>query len=120
MNLLGRFFRFLVVSAFRLALGLLTVLVRFVVLPLLLATLRMLRRLVWTSLTATVTGPGQYTERLASEWTRRLLALGIPRDNIDQLYNLCRLLAASQILLGWAIAALITLAILRIVFELFI
>ena len=120
MNMLGRFIRFLAVSAFRLALGLLTMLFHIVVLPLLLAALRMLRRLVLTSLTATAIGPGQYTDRLASEWTRQLLALGIPRDNIDQLYSLSRVLAVSQILLGWAIAALITLAILRIVFELFI
>jgi len=120
LNLLGRFIRFLAVSAFRLALGLLTVLFRIIVLPLLLATLQLLHRLVFTSLTATVNGPRQYTERLASEWTRQFLALGIPRDNFDQVYSLCRVLAASQILLGWAIAALITVAILRIVFEFFI
>jgi len=120
MNLLGRFIRFLAVSAFRLTFALLTVIFRIIVLPFLLGTLRVLRSLVFSSLTATVNGPGQYTDRLASEWTRQLLELGISRDNIDQLYSLCHFLVASRILLGWGIAALITVGILRIVFELFI
>ena len=117
MNLLGNFIRFLVISILKLILSLLTALFRFVLLPFILATLRVLRGLVFTSLTATVNGPGQYTDRLASEWTRRLLELGISRDNIDQLYNLCHFLVASRILLGWGIAALFTVVILRVVFE---
>ena len=119
MNLLVRFIRFFAVSVFKITLNLIAVLLR-LLLPVLFATLRILRGLVFTSLTAIVNGPGLYTDRLASEWTRRLLDMGIPRDNIDQLYSLCHFLVASRILLGWVIAALITVIILRIVFGFFI
>ena len=116
MNLLVRLVRFLAVAAFKLLVRLIAVLVR-LFLPVFFSLLRMLRGMVFTSLTATVNGPGQYTDRLASQWTQQILELGIPRDNIDQIYSLCYFLVAARILLGWLIAALITLVILRIVFD---
>ena len=120
MNLLFRFIRFLAVSAFKLALGLSTVLFRLIVLPFLLATLRVSGRLVFTSLTATVSHPRQFTDRLASQWTQQILELGIPRDNIDQIYSLCQFMAGSTIVLGWVIAALFTVGILSVVIGFFI
>ena len=119
MNLLGRFIRFLVVSAFKLLLSLIAVIVRFVVLPILRSALRVLRGLVFTSLVATVNGPRQFTDRLASEWTLRVLDLGIQRDNVDQIYVLCRFLVGSRIVLGWVVAILFTVAVLRVVYGLF-
>ena len=119
MNLLLRFAQFLITVVFRLSVSLLAILFR-LLLPVFLSLLSILRGLVFSSLTATVNGPGQYIDRLASEWTRQLLERGIPRDNIDQLYNLCHFLVAARIVLGWVIAALVTAGILRIVFELFI
>jgi hypothetical protein len=120
MNLLIRVLRFFVILAFRLLLGLITVLARFLLLPIFLAVLRVLSRLVFTSFTSTLNGPRQYTDRLASEWTRRVLELGVSRDNIDRVFRLCRFLVASMIFLGWAVSALFTVAILRVVFGIFI
>ena len=120
LNLLGRFIRFLASAILRLIFSLIVVMVRFIVLPFLLAALRLLRRLVWTSLTATVTGPGLYIDRLASEWTLRILEMGVQRDDIDQIYSLCRFAVASRIVLGWVVAIIFTVAILRVVIRFFI
>ena len=120
MNLLLRFIRLLIVTAFKLTRSLLAVLVRFVLLPVLLATLRLLHGLVFTSLTATVTGPGLYIDRLASEWTLQILEMGVQRDDIDQIYRLCRFAVVSRIVLGWVVAILFTVAILRVVIRFFI
>lgn len=120
MSLLFRFIRFLVLLTIRLMLGLIVLVSRFVVLPLLLATLRVSGRLVFTSLTATVTGPTQFTDRLASEWTRRVLEMGIRPEDIDQVFRLCRFLVVSMIILGWLVATLFTVAVLRVVFGHFI
>jgi hypothetical protein len=120
MNLLIRIIRFLAVLAIRLMLGLIAVFSRFIVLPFLLATLRVSGRLVFTSLTATVTGPTEFTDRLASEWTRRVLEMGIRPEDIDRVFRLCRFLVASMIILGWLVATLFTVAVLRVVFGLFI
>ena len=119
MNLLMRVIRFLTLLAFKLSLSLIAVLIR-LLLPYLFATLRILRTLVFTSLTATVNGPGQYTERLASEWTGQLINLVGFHENIDQIYSLCRFIAGTMILLGWVVSILFTVAVLRIVFGLFI
>jgi hypothetical protein len=75
--------------------------------PYILLTLRMLRRLMAMSLTATVIGPRQYVDRLASEWTQQLLGLGGLRDHLDQLYRLCHFLATSMIVLGWVVTTLL-------------
>ena len=119
MNLLFQVMSFLARSAFKLSLRLLGALVRFV-LPLLVTTLRLLYTLAFTSLTASVQGPGQFTNLLASEWTRRLLELGVPREHFDQLYSLCRFFAASTILLGWLVTALFNVVVFRVVFGFFI
>lgn len=111
--------RFFARLAFRLLLVLLGVLMQ-LLLPILLIILRILRDLVSTSLSATIHGPRQFIERLASEWTQNLLDSGVSRDHLDQLYGLCRFLAGSKIILGWVVAALFTVAILRIVFGFFI
>ena len=85
-------------------------------LPWILAALRFLINLVTGSLSATVQGPGRYTQWLASEWTRQLLDLGVSRDYLDQIYGLCRLLVVVRIVAGLAVATLFTVAILRVVF----
>ena len=119
MNLLMRLLRFLALLAFRLSLSLIAVLIR-LLMPYLFATLRILRTLVFTSLTATVNGPRQYTDRLASDWTRQLLDLGLPRDNLDQTYSLCRYMAGTMIVLGWIVSILFTVAFLWVVSSFFI
>jgi hypothetical protein len=119
MNLLFRFIRFLALLAFNLLFRLIVLLIR-LLLPFLLAVLRGLSGLVFTSLSATVNGPGQYIDRLASEWTAWILSLGVDRGSIDRIYSLCRFLVASRLILGWTVATLFTVAILRVVFGIFI
>ena len=118
MNLLFRVIRFLAGLAFRIALWLIALLIR-LLLPVVLWVLRQLHSLLLTTLKATVNGPRQYTDRLASEWTRQLLDLGVPRDNLDETYILCRFLARSMIVFGWVVSVAITVEILRIVFGFF-
>jgi len=131
MNLLFRFIRFLVSSIFhfliavvsailRYLLVVLNTIFRFVLWPSLVAVLRIMRDLLFSSFTATITGPRQYTDRLASEWTLQILQLGISREYINQVHSLCVALSVSRIVLGWVIAALFTVAVLRVVFGLFI
>ena len=116
MNPLTRFIRFLAVSVFKLTLSLATALTGFVLLPLLRTTMHLLRHLVFTSFLAAVNGPGMFIDRLATEWTWQVLDLGIPRNDIDQIYILCRFLAGGMIVLGWLISATFTVAVLRVVF----
>jgi hypothetical protein len=118
MNLLLRLIRFLAVSVFKITFGLITAISRFVILPFILATVRVLRGLVFTSLVATVNGPTQYTDQLASEWTRQVLELGLARENIDVIYALCRFLAGISIVLGWIVSALFIVVVIRVVFGL--
>jgi hypothetical protein len=117
-NLIFRFIRFLVASAFKLAIRLGVAFVRFILLPFLQATLRVSGRLIFTSMVATVNGPTQFTDHLAADWTRRVLELGIPHENIDQIFALCRFLVGVSIVLGWVVSALFIVAILRVVFGL--
>jgi hypothetical protein len=72
------------------------------------------------SLTAIVIGPRQYVDRLAAEWTQRLLVLGGLRDHLDRLHQLCRFLAAIMVVLGWVVTTLLTVSILRVVFGILI
>ena len=81
--------------------------------------LRLLHSLLVTTLMATVNGPRQYTDQLASEWTLQLINRGVSRDNLDQVYDLCRFLAGSMIVFGWVVSVAITVEILRIVFGFF-
>ena len=85
-------------------------------LPVLLFVLRGLRDLVSISFAATVNGPAQFVDRLAGEWTRRLLELGAPRDRIDPIYRFCRFLAGTVIVLGWILSTLFTVVIFRVIY----
>ena len=89
-------------------------------LPVLLFVLRALRDLVSISFAATVNGPAPFVDRLAGEWTQRLIELGAPLDRIDQIFSFCRLAARSIIVLGWLISIVFTVEILRVVFGIFI
>ena len=111
MNLLLLILRFLVA----LLIGLIQLL-----LPVLLIGVRTLGGLVSKSFAATVNGPTEFIDRLAAEWTQRLLELGAPLDRIDEIFSFCRFTARSIIVLGWLISILFTVAILRIVFGIFI
>ena len=89
-------------------------------LPVLLFVLRALRDLVSISFAATVNGPAPFADRLAGEWTQRLIELGAPLDRIDQIFRFCRLAARSIIVLGWLVSIVFTVEILRVVFGTFI
>ena len=89
-------------------------------LPVLLVVLRALRDLVSISFAATVSSPAPFVDRLAGEWTQRLIELGAPLDRIDQIFRFCRLAARSIIVLGWVVSIVFTVEFLRVVFGLFI
>ncbi len=115
MNLLWRLIRFLASLAIRLLLVLITTAIHLLA-PVVLAVLRSLQSLIFMSMTAIVHGPAQYINRLASEWTRRLIERGASRDYIDEIYSLCQFTVTSMVVSGWAISAIFTLLILRVVF----
>jgi hypothetical protein len=102
----------------RLILSMLTILLH-LLFRLLLRVLRLLLdgsfSLVTTALLATVSGPTQSIERMASEWTQRLLAFGVSPEHLYVAYRICRFLAALVIVLGWLVAALFTLVVIRVV-----
>jgi hypothetical protein len=85
-------------------------------LPATLVVLGWLFSLLTTALVATVNGPRQSVESMASDWTRRLIAFGVSREHLDIAYRLCRFLATLVILLGWLLAAFFAVAFGRIVF----
>ena len=120
MNLIIRFVRFLAALAFRILGRLTAIFLQLILLPVLLLILRALSALIFFSFTATVNGLVQYSDRLASEWTRRLLELGGPRDQIDMIFVSCQLAVASLVALGWVVTFFFTMEFLRIVFGLFI
>ena len=120
MNLIMRFVRFLTALAFRVFGRLTVIFLQLILLPVLLVILRAVSALIFFSFSATVSGPLQYTDRVASEWTRRLLELGSPRDHIDQIFVICQLAAGSLVALGWVVTTLFTVEILRVVFGFFI
>jgi hypothetical protein len=120
MNIILRFLSFLAHLAFQLLLSLVVTVFRLILLPVLLAVFLVLRDLISLSFAATVNGPVLYTDRLASEWTRRLLELGAPRDHIDPIFVFCQLAVGSLVVLGWVVTALFTVEMLRIVFGFFI
>ena len=119
MNLLLRFSRFLAVSIFNLLLSLLILLIG-LLLPLVLAVLRALAGLITLSFAATVDDPRQFADRLASEWTRRIIQSGADLNRIDQIYSFCRFGAGTIIVLGWLISIIFTVTVLRVVFGFFI
>ena len=90
------------------------------VLPAVLFALRSTLFLVMTAFLATINGPREFTERLANEWTRRLIGSGLSPDHIDNAQRLSRLLAIAAIVAGYVIAVLFTVAVLRVFFGVFI
>lgn len=119
MNLLSRSAQLLLRSTFTITFRLVVILFR-LFLPYFLTTIRIMRSLVFISLTATVNGPTQYTDRLASEWTQNLLLMGVSRDYLDQIFVLCRFVARSMVVMGWVVATLFLVAILRVVFGILV
>ena len=83
-------------------------------LPIVLAVLRMLMNQVATSLSALVYGPRRYVEKLASKWTLQLLDRGVSREYLDQVHGLCIFLATSKILIGLLIAGVFLVAVIRV------
>jgi hypothetical protein len=120
MNLLLRVLRFFVLLAFSLLGNFLAFLARFLLLPMLLAVLRVLRDLIFISLAATVNGPAQYRDRLAAQWTGQIIHLGADRNWLDRIYIFCQFIVGSAIVLGWSFSILFTVLILRVVFGFFI
>ena len=120
MNLIMRFVRFLALLVLNLLLSLVAAAFRWLLLPILMTIFRALNGLIFISFAATISGPVQYTDRLASEWTRQLLDLGAPREHIDPIFVFCQLAVGFLVVLGWVVTTLFTVAVLRIVFGLFI
>ena len=89
-------------------------------LPVLLFVLRALRDVVSISFAATVSGPAPFADRLAGEWTQRLIGLGAPLDRLDQIFRFCQLATQLIIVLGWLVSIVFTVQILRVVFGFFI
>ena len=115
-----RFIRFLAELAFNVLWMMIVIFLQLVLLPILMAALRVLFTLIFFTFSATVSGPMQYTDRIASEWTRRLLDLGGSRDHMDQIFVFCQLTVGSLVALGWVVTVLFTVEILRVVFGFFI
>ena len=103
----------------RILLYLLVLLFRFLVVPLLTLVVRLLRSLVSLSLTATVHGPRGFIDRLAGEWTERIVELTENRRHIAEIFQLCRVLVGTLVVLGWVVATIFTVSILRVVFGFF-
>lgn len=117
MNLL---LRFLVIWMLKFLVWLLTFLARFLLLPLLIAVLRLLRDSVSLSFSATVNGPTRFIDRLAGEWTEHIVELVENRDHIHEIFQLCRFMAGALIIFGWIVIGFFTVTLLRIVFGFFI
>ena len=120
MNLLFRFIRFLFLSILQILLNLTITICRLLLLPLLIAVLRLGSTLVFFSFRATVNGPTRFVDRLAGEWTQRVLDLVDDREHLHEVYQLCRLMVGGLIVLGWIIIGLFTVEILRVYFAFFI
>ena len=120
MNLIIRFVRFLAVLAFNVLWRLSALFLQLILLPVLLVILRAMSALIFFSFSATINGPMQYTDRVASEWTRRLLELGGLRGHIDHIFVFCQLIVGFLVALGWIVTVLFTVGILRVVFGHFI
>lgn len=131
MNLLFRFIRSVILSITQLLvfavtatlrfliIVVITALFRFVLWPFLTAVLRLFHALVALSLSAVVTGPTRFIDRLAGEWTVRIVTVVDNRDHISELYQICRFTVGALIVLGWSATGFFTFQILRIVFGFF-
>jgi hypothetical protein len=120
MHLVTRGIRFLVVSAIRVLFSLSVILTRLILLPLLLATIRLTGSLIFFSFSATVNGPRQFIDRLAGEWTQSFHETVHDRSHIHEIYQLCRILVIARMVLGWVVLIAFTVAILRVVFGFFL
>ena len=116
MNLLFRFIRFLLVSILQILVSLTITICRLLLLPPLLAVLRLGSALVFFSFRATINGPTRFIDRLAGEWTQRILDLVDDREHIYEVYQLCRLMAGGLIVLGWIVSTLFTVVIFRVIY----
>src|SRR5688572_15707165 len=110
---MNRLLRFLIILVLNILLWLLSVLVRFVLLPLLIAVLRLLRDLVSLSFSATVNGPTRFIDRLAGEWTEKIVESVENRDHIHEIFQLCRFMAGALIIFGWIFIGFFTATLLR-------
>lgn len=120
MNLIVRILGYLVLGILNLLGVLLATIFRFLLLPILIGLFLVLRRLIIFSFTAFVNGPRQYIDRLAGEWTERIHEGADNRNHIYQIFQLCRFIVGTIVVLGWIVSTLFTLIILRVVFAFFI
>ena len=95
--------------------------------PIGIAVARRLFNMMRTSIMAAIMGPTAFIDRQASDWTRRLLAIGMSRDHIDIAHDTSRIVITGMIVMGWVVTALfmvtmavIFLAVIRVVFGIFI
>jgi hypothetical protein len=120
MSLVMRFSRFLALLILNFAVFLLSLIFRLFLLPFLMVVFRALLGLIFLSFMATISGPHQYMDRLAGEWTQRFVEVVNDRSHIDEAFQICRLLVAVLIVLGWLVTSLFIVEILRVYFAFFI
>lgn len=65
---------------------------------------------------AALFGPRQSIERIANNWTQRLIAQGASTDNIDFTYRFFRFMATFTLVFGWLIGAVIFASVIYILF----
>jgi hypothetical protein len=111
--------RFLLFWLLRALLAVLVMLFRLILFPTFIVVLRLLRSLVFLSFSATTNGPAGFINRLAGEWTERIVRITENRDHINEVFQFCRILAGTIIVLGWLISGFFTYQILRVVFGFF-
>jgi hypothetical protein len=123
MNLIFRFIlwliRLLAVVIFFLIIRLMEAAFRFVLFPLFMAVLRVFRGLIFLSFRATVNGPTRFIDRRAGEWTQMIVDSVDDRAHIHEIYQLCRFVVGTMIVLGWIVSGIFTVTLLRVVFGFF-
>src|SRR5688500_786589 len=104
MNLIFRFIRFLFLSIYHLLVDVLSAIFRFLVFvvmvgiirsilwPFLVAVFRIVRDWIFLSFTAAANGPRRFIDRLAGEWTERVIERVEERNHINEIFQLCRFL----------------------------
>ena len=115
-----RLLRFLFMVTLSILRVLFTLIIRFLLLPILARIFRILADVIFSSIVAVVNGPRLYTEQRAAEWTENLILSGGDIEDIDRLYSLCRFGAWSIIILGWLLTAFFTVTVFRVVYGFFI
>ena len=113
---MNRFLRFLLISILNILVWFLAMLFRLLLLPLLALVLRVFRDLVLLSFSATVYGPARFIDRRAGEWTQMIVDLVDDRGHINEIYQLCRFMVASLLLLGWVVSILFTVTMIRVIY----